>query len=166
MMGCLLLGRRKGQINSGDFLIGSILFVGLIIFMLMFWFVMLADMEYGVNKDRLEAITLPVSDLMVKGPGVPPDWEENPESLEVIGLAGASQNVLVGSKVRNFTALDYEDAKEIMGLEKEFHFYIEDLEGNRLYESGNATLSEQTISVTRFALLEDEMVRMRLIVHG
>lgn len=134
--------------------------------MLMFWFVMLADMEYGVNKDRLEAIAIPVSDLMVKGPGVPSNWEENPGGLEVIGLAGASQNVLVLNKVRNFTALDYEDAKEILGMEEEFHFYIEDLEGNRLYECGNATLSEQTISLSRLALLEGEMVRLRMIVHG
>ena len=58
------------------------------------------------------------------------------------------------------------DSKQVLGIEYEFYFYVEDLEGNRLYEIGNSTLSEQVISITRFAVLENEKVRVRLMLHG
>ena len=159
------LNHRKGQITSGDFVLASILFLSMVLFMALFWFVMLADVGHAVEKDVLEATAIPVSDLLLKTPGTPPHWEEDPENVEGIGLV-SSQNILAEGKLGNFTGISYEDAKETMGLSEEFYFYVEDFEGNRLHETGNSTIGDQAISLTRFALLNGEKVRMRLIIHG
>lgn len=155
----------KGQINSIDFMIAVLIFAVLLIFIIGFWFLNMAEINGMVGRDRLDSAAIAVSDMLVKTPGVPGNWEEDPANAWAVGLA-ESQNVISSEKVANFTALDYNVSKELLGLDGDFYFYVEDLEGNRLYESGIAELGSGVAPVLRFGVLDGEIVKVEVFAHG
>ncbi len=156
---------RKGQLNSIDFISAIVIFMVLVVFMVTFWFVSISHVATGVKENRMGAAAVSISDMLVKGSGTPSTWEDDPANAEVLGLA-ISPNVLSENKIQQFTSMDYNESREILGLDYDYYFYVECLEGNRLYESGTAGLGDQSIAVTRFAVLDDEKVRLRLVIHG
>jgi len=137
----------------------------LVVFLVTFWFVSINHVTRGVKENRMGAAALSISDMLVRSPGTPKTWEQDPANAEVMGLA-TFPNVLSESKIKQFALMDYNESREPMGLDYDYYFYVESLNGNRLYESGNAGLGEQSIAITRFAVLNDEKVRVRLVVHG
>lgn len=157
--------KKKGQVNSIDFVSAIVIFMVLVVFLITFWFVSINHVTRGVKENRMGAAAVSISDMMIKGPGSPKTWEQNPANAEVVGLA-TFPNVLSESKIEQFALMDYNESRELMGLDYDYYFYVESLEGNRLYESGDVGLGEQSIAVTRFAVLNDEKVRLRLVVHG
>lgn len=163
--GCLLLN-HKGQVNSLDLLISIAIFVFLLVFLVMFWFVTTMNIENKIKENRLESTAIYISDTLMKTQGYPTNWEENLSTVHSLGLATYSQNVLDSDKIANFTNLSYSTSKELLGVEYEYYFYIEDLDENRLYESGNSTFGEQIASITRFGILDGEEVKLWVIVHG
>ena len=113
----------------------------------------------------MEASAITISDLLVKTPGVSSDWDSNnPSSVLVPGLA-QFPNVLSEDKVVEFTSLDYEDVKTLMGVDAEFLFQVEDLNGAVLYQFGDANTSSERVSVQRLALLEGDKIIVNVIVH-
>lgn len=155
----------KGQVNTLDFLIAVLVYAVVLIFIVGFWFASMMEIDRMVERNRMDSAAITISDLLIKSPGVPENWEEGPSGAGTLGLAG-SQNVLDPEKVSNFTSLDYNSSKEVLGVEGDFYFYVEDLEGNRLYETGLAELGEGVVPVMRFGVLEGEIVRMVVVVHG
>ncbi|MDD5022951.1 MAG: hypothetical protein PHU63_02170 [Candidatus ainarchaeum sp.] len=157
---------KKGQLNSVDLLISTTVFALLIVFLIGFWFVEIMDIQKITKKTELEAQAISLSDILIKSPGVPKNWEnENSEEINMIGLA-SSDNIIDEDKVKKFINMSYSENKEIFGIENDFYFYIEDLNGNRLYQTGNSTIEKQSVTVTRFGVLDNIEVKMRLIVHG
>ncbi|MBN2122329.1 hypothetical protein JW721_04735 [Candidatus Micrarchaeota archaeon] len=156
---------RKGQINSIDFMIAVLIFAVILVFLIGFWFLNMAELSEMMGRDRLDSTSIAVSDMLIKTPGVPENWEDGPSDVWAIGLA-TTQNVLSKEKVANFTALDYNESREIMGLDGDYYFYIEDLDGNRLHEAGVAELGEGVAPVLRFGILEGEIVKVEVFVHG
>lgn len=168
-MGCSQLIKfktKKGQMNSIDITLALLIFVFLLVFIITFWFVTTIEIENTIKKNKMEAAAVSISDLLIKTQGLPNNWEENANNTQMLGLATYSQNVLDENKLANFTNLTYENAKELLGVDYEFYFYIEDLEKNRLYATGNSTFQEQIVSITRFGILNEEKVIMRVMVHG
>lgn len=156
---------RKGQLNSIDFISAIVIFMVLVVFLVTFWFVSISHVATGVKENRMGAAAVSISDMLIRGPGVPSTWDEDPANAEVLGLA-IFPNVLSENKIQQFTSMEYNETRELLGLDYEYYFYVESLNGNRLYESGTAGLGKQSIAVTRFAVLDDEKVRMRLVIHG
>jgi len=155
---------RKGQINTLDFLIAILVYTVLLIFIIGFWFVSLAEIEGMVMRDRIDSVAITISDMLLKTPGVPDNWEENSSNAGAIGLVWG-QNVLDGEKLSNFTALDYNVSRELLGVDGDFYFYVEDLDGNRLHECGVPELGEGVAPILRFGMLDGEIVRMEVFVH-
>jgi hypothetical protein len=156
---------RKGQLNSIDFITAIVIFMVLVVFLVTFWFVSVSHLTYGIEENRIGIAAISVSDMLVKSQGAPKKWENDPSNAEAIGLA-ESANVLSESKIETFIMMDYDESRELMGIDYEYYFFVEELNGNMLYEKGNVTVENQAISVTRFAILDDEKVRMRLVIHG
>jgi hypothetical protein len=113
---------------------------------------------------KMGAEAISASDILVKSPGIPAHWETLNATPQSVGLA-SSANVLSDAKLKKFTEMRYAEAREALGLEHQFYFYVEDVKGNRLYEGGNTTVGEQAVSVARFALLDGEKVILRMVVH-
>jgi len=161
-----LFKTKKGQLNSIDLLMASIIFSLLIVFLVGFWVVDINDIYKISKKSELESQAISISDLLLKSRGIPKNWEENLSNVSMIGLVN-SQNVFVKSKLNNFTHMNYTKAKELLGIKNEFYFCVNSLNGNTLYQSGNSTLGENgSIGITRFAVLDSEEVIVRLIIHG
>jgi len=159
-----VVGSLKGQLNSLDLMLAIVIFVFLLSYVVLFRFVDVLDLDKSLTKNKLEADALSLSDILLKSQGVPYNWEKNSSNVQMIGLA-SSPNVLNSEKLQMFTNMSYINATQLLGLSSQFYFYVEDLEENRLYETGNSTLSDQIISITRFAILNGEKVRVRLIVY-
>jgi len=158
------LSNRKGQMNSIDLMMAILIFVILIVFVIGFWFVEQKEIQSTLTKNRLEAEAISISDILIKSPGIPSDWEKNQSEIKMLGLA-IEGNVLSDAKISNFTNMSYSSAQNYLGLDDQFYFYIENMNGNRLYQFGNNTFGDQVIVITRFAVLNGEKILMRVSVY-
>jgi len=158
------LSNRKGQMNSIDLMMAILIFVILIVFVIGFWFVEQKEIQSTLTKNRLEAEAISISDILIKSPGNPSDWEKNQSEIKMLGLA-IEGNVLSDAKISNFTNMSYSSAQNYLGLDDQFYFYIENMNGNRLYQFGNNTFGDQVIVITRFAVLNGEKILMRVSVY-
>lgn len=155
---------RRGQLNSIDLFLALFIFVLILVFITGFFNVAVRDADRNVKKTILESSATSISELLVKTPGVPENWERDSLFVSTIGLA-SSQNVLSKNKLSNFTEMNYASAKSTLGLAYEFFFLVQDLANNTLYSSGNSSYGRQSASVTRYALLDGEIVSIRVAVH-
>ena len=144
----------------------SIVFVILLVFTIVFWFNSVSSAQNSVVRNRMEFTAISISDILLKSPGEPSNWTNNTANIQMLGLA-TSQNVLSTAKLANFSNISYSNMKTILGVTSEFYFYVQDLNGSRLYEAGNSTLSgDNIVAITRFAVLNNQKVRMRVTVYG
>ncbi len=158
--------RKKGQLNSVDMIMASVVIVILLVFAMVFWFNGILSAQNNIKKNGMEYTAISISDILLKSPGLPSNWTNNTANIQMLGLA-TSSNVLSSSKLSNFTNISYSNAKNLLGVTSEFYFYVEDLNGSRLYETGNSSISGNNIvAITRFAILNNKKVRMRLTVYG
>ncbi|VVB65875.1 Uncharacterised protein [Candidatus Gugararchaeum adminiculabundum] len=164
--------KALGQVNSFDTLSAVIIFAICIVFTTVFWTNISYSTQAMVDRNRMEYAALTASDILMENTGTPAEWELDPTNAQMLGLAGAgSPGVLGTDKIGNFTAMNYATSKSFLGLAAEdYYFYIEDLNGNRLYASGNNSLSgKNSVTVTRFGVLSSSgtttKVRMRLTVY-
>lgn len=141
-----------------------LIFILLLSFITLFRFVDILDLNKSIEKTELEASAISLSDIILKSQGIPYNWEKNSSAARLIGLV-SSPNVLSESKLQKFINISYANATQLLGISSQFYFYVEDLSGNRLYETGNSTLSEQIVSLTRFAVLNGNKVRVRLMLY-
>ena len=157
----ILKGKMRGQVSSADTMVALVIFTFLLVFLVSFWFVNIQQIANSSVKERLLTSGISISDLLLKSPGYPEKWEQNPPSLQRAGLAVSSsdQNLLSKAKVVNFTALPYEQAKGILGLDGDMQYYItiEDLDNNQLHQMGNSSMDNATtvISFVRHAILSE-----------
>lgn len=166
---------RKGQISSVDALVASVVFALLLAFMVFFWFLNLENVEKIEERSRLETSALMITDMLLKGDGYPENWENDPSSAETLGLAVSDydHNMISRTKLENFTSMDYNQTKELLGLDEtvDYSFVVEDFGSNRLYVSGDQDVSEnKVVSIVRFAVLSEagrlvQPVRMRLMLY-
>ncbi len=154
---------HKAQSSSIDLLVSFLVFIIVFIFILQFWSVSIKSTQSNTRRTDMESFAVSFSDNLLKSNGVPYNW--NNTNFNTIGLV-SSQNILIPSKVSNFTSMSYDTLKQTFGIDYEFYFYVENLNGSRYYQIGNYTFGPQAVSLTRLALLNNEKVRVRLIVHG
>jgi hypothetical protein len=142
-------------------MVSLVIFAFLLVFLVSFWFVNIQQIANSAVKERLLTAGVSISDILLKSPGYPEKWEQDPLLLQRAGLAVSSsdQNILSKAKVVNFTALPYGQAKGILGLDGDMQYYItiEDLDNNQLHQMGNASMDNATtvISFVRHAILSE-----------
>jgi hypothetical protein len=145
------------------------IFMVIATFIMAFTMMAVDNANSSVKKTRMEVAAIDASEMLIKSPGVPKDWEKDATQVKSLGLVvNSSANVLSDAKLANFTSIsgqNYTAAKSLLGIEHEFYFYIENMSGTRLYEAGNGTMGKQQASITRLGLLDGEKIRMRFIVH-
>lgn len=156
----------RGQTNAIDAVLAIVIFAIIIAVFLSFWANGTSSVKGMLQKNRLEYAALAVSDMLVKSPGLPFDWEKNVSSVQEIGLA-SGENALSREKLSAFANVSYADAKKLLGVDSDFFFYVEDRNGSRIYEAGSGAIGRKTsVSLTRFAILDGKEVRVRLDVYG
>ena len=120
----------------------------------------------AMKKNRMEFAAISATDLMLKSPGSPSNWEQNPSGVQMIGLA-STPYTLSAAKLGNFTAMNYSQQKDLLGMQEQFYFYIDNAAGTRLYEDGNLTVkSNSIVSITRYGILNGNKVKIGMMVYG
>lgn len=171
-----MLNSKRGQVSSIDALFSSVVFALMLVMMLVFWVINMEGITHALTKNKMESAVVSISDLLVKSSGEPLGWENNVSELKKPGLAVSDENnnFLSKKKIDAFATLPYNKTKQLMGLDETygFHLIIEELDGNRIYETGNPETDEKSIaaSALRYAVLgkehqNPEIIRMRLIIY-
>ncbi len=167
------LSRRREfrGLLSGDFVVGLVVFVVVLSFLLP-----LADdlwrQTSTVSEERhLQGQALSVSDLLLRSPGYPSDWNET--TVQSIGLAN-EEHVLNSTKVLRFLNVlnaDYYTAKSRLGLPSaHVNFSVTDKTGAPLVLEGNLTQytrseppTSNAFSVKRLALVQLNATHRQLV---
>lgn len=147
---------RKAQLASIDLFIAITVFLLLSAATIYTWNLYNKRLNENLNYEEMQLIVLRITDLLVKNPGYPPGWEENPVNLEVIGLA-QDDRILSQDKVTAFVNLDYIVSKEKFNIESyDYKFRLRDLSNNTQEESGQDFTGDSSIVIERYVLLNDE----------
>ena len=110
------------------------------------------DLEY----EKIQLIAFQITDLLVKSPGYPAGWEENPSNVGIIGLA-QNDRVLSQDKVTAFMNLEYNSSKERFNIEYyDYKFKIKSLSNSVMQESGLNFGGDTSVVIERYVLLDDE----------
>ena len=151
---------RKGQIASVDLFIAFFVFILLISILVGTWNLYNQRLNESIEYEKMRLGAYYISDSFVKTPGTPSAWENNPSSVEIIGLA-IDDRVLSSAKADAFANLSYATAREklkIMGYN--YGFRIKDLSNNIIMASGMAPAGDISVVVERYVTYENEKAIM------
>lgn len=151
---------KKAQIAITDLSFAVILFI---IFLIAF-FVQFNNMQQrladSINFENLELASIQITETLVKNPGTPTNWENNPTNVRVIGLA-SSDRILSKTKIEALQNLSYEQIKQGMNIEdKEFYLLIRNNE-NVFLELGNTTF-KSAATIHRIVTYENQEATLDL----
>lgn len=98
-----------------------------------------------------------ISDSLVKTRGYPENWTA--DNVKVLGLASNDRNLSL-EKINSFTSLNLNKSKEILHLYG-YNFYFELKTSAQNITYGMTPSGNKAISITRYALLNNEDATMR-----
>lgn len=149
---------KRGQLFSLDAIASLVIFISIIIFTMALWNLYSTRLQQNMLSEELQLTAFQVSDILLQTSGVPSNWEDQPEAVQMPGLAETAPH-LVSKKIDSFLALDYNAAKKAFNLEAfEYTFTLLDANGNKIKSSGmsaNAT-KVPVISLHRWAVVDNE----------
>ncbi|MEI6597363.1 MAG: hypothetical protein WCL13_04135 [bacterium] len=138
-----------------------VVFSLLFVFFVDSWETSVTSAQKAMKKNRMEFAAVSATDLLIKSAG-----SSNSSNISMAGFATVPYK-LSSAKIAQFTALNYSAQKSLLGMQEQFTFYIEDTNGVRLYEGGNLTVySKVIVSITRYAVLDGNIVKLRVNVYG
>jgi hypothetical protein len=103
----------KGQIFTSDFIISVFIFLTVFITANLLWVDLASQIKTDAEKTEMQTLSLTVSDILVKTPGVPTNWT----TANVISLGLASdENILNKTKILDFLAINYNRTRELLAM--------------------------------------------------
>jgi hypothetical protein len=160
---------RSGQIFSVDFVLSVFVFVICLAFITAYWQNTVLSANQSAERNRLTYTALTAANVLLSGSGEPEGWESDASSIQTLGIARqGAQNEIDKAKLANFTALPDKTVRALLGLSNtrmQYHFILDGVTSAVGYESGNSSYGAMTAGVTRYAILDGEIVRVRFFVH-
>lgn len=151
---------RKAQLASVDLFIAIVVFLILVTATIYTWNLYNIRFNENLEYEKMELAAFQITDLLVKSPGHPTGWEENPLNVGVIGLA-QDDRVLSQDKITAFVNLDYNTTRERLKIKNyDYKFRVKDLSDNILQESGLDFTGDTSIVLERYVLLNNEKTIM------
>ncbi|MBN2014242.1 MAG: hypothetical protein JW778_03590 [Candidatus Altiarchaeota archaeon] len=162
---------KKAQISNFDLVIAAGIFLFILFVMIGTWGEMTNKINHFEDRRSTYYKGLDITEMLVKTPGNPPNWEQldtlNPSTVYAVGFS-SQPNVLDKDKLERFDTFEYEQMRDLLGLSREdFHLLIHDVKGADeipLYSFGNS-INRSHIRVDRYAILEDNLVRLSLKLY-
>ncbi|MBU0456954.1 MAG: hypothetical protein ABH824_02605 [Nanoarchaeota archaeon] len=149
---------KQGQLFSLDLVISLVAFIIVIFFVLSLWNLYLTRLGENINSEEMQLLAFQITDMLIKSPGDPNNWQDDPDNVTVIGLH-LNPGYLDEDKLNTFLSLDYDQVKENFNIERfEFNFNILDLDGNIINSTGSSVneSASQAISTNRFVFIGNE----------
>ncbi len=140
--------KPRGQAAVTDLFIAIAVFVLLITIITVDWNKYQIQLASELDYDTMKFKAFHIIDALVRTPGVPEDWEAQPELPSVIGLA-SEPNVISNAKLTAFiNTLTPAQIKEIFKINLyTFFFELKDQNGAILYSHGTPTNNTADFSV-------------------
>lgn len=158
---------KKGQISTLDLVIASSIFIGILLLAMTSWNDILLKSYRFENKREIYQKALDVAESLVTFEGSPSDWhllalaDIVPNNVSSFGLA-KEPNVLDRDKIEKLNQVDYDTARDILGLgREEFNLTIYNSTNDVVYSMGNS-IQETTALVQRYALLDGYNAKIEL----
>ena len=133
--------------SSVDFIFASLIFLILFTYVVSIYSIHASRYLAEQTRVEMEAKAIEVSELLVKTQGSPYNWENDTSSIAVIGLAD-QENVISHSKVVSFSSLSYDDAKNYLGISRDFHISLVINNSTTVFTKGNST-NTSSVSIRR-----------------
>jgi hypothetical protein len=166
---------RKGQLFSGDMVMGSIVFIAALAMAFFLWNSVTDDINRSEDLRTMQKKGTEAIDQLIRTPGIPEDW--NQFNVDIPGLA-SDDRIINESKAISFMSLmnssdsSYDDNKHKLGVAPyEFYLNATDLNGTTLRISGQdfsvgevPSDESETISFPRTAIFNDTIIRINFIL--
>jgi hypothetical protein len=153
----------RGQILTVDFVTSMFILVGVMVLVSFLWITISTDLTGKNDFDKMMLQALSATELLVKTPGRPVNW--NASTVSTIGLA-ESPNIINWDKTLRFTSLissNYTEIKDKLGLNEDYYFEVYDLVNNQVIVQApliDIGSYDNVASVARLALLNGSEVRV------
>jgi len=167
---------KKGQIFSADFILSLFLFLIVISISVLVWQSSRLQIERYERNNEMESIVLSVSNLLVKTPGNPENWEElGFDEINSIGFA-ESDHILNNEKISKFYNMNstYENTTGLLGASRYgFYLTITNMTDDKIFLDGKAgfgieppTTATDIHSIRRVCLLNEpeQIIFLKIIL--
>ena len=153
MVKMLYSKNNKGQVITTDFILAMIILVFVLQIALSLWNNEIEDFRLKERRIEMEKLALGITDMLVRSPGNPGDWENRNITEITLGLAG-EDHVLDIQKVSKLFTLPQDSVKKILGIENyDFFFAITFTNGEVIEEYGTSSADAKEVVVARRLVL-------------
>lgn len=148
---------KRAQLAVTDLFIALFVATILIVIIIFTWNRYTVILEENVDYEEMQIIAFQISDLLVKSKGEPEDWENDPNNVDVIGLA-SSDRELSPMKVEAFINLSYNITLKSLGAELyDYYFQLKHINGTKMAEHGVIfPPNSSVVNVPRLVIYENE----------
>lgn len=154
---------KKAQTISIDMVFGFFIFLLFIIVSLYIWNIYTLRYSYYVEDNEKRLVAYEVSDLLLRQPGIPGQWETMPlDNVSVLGLAWNDHN-LSQEKIDAFLQQSngsYDKIKKLLNIER-FDYLFRVVDPDRSTITGNITgkyyYENRTVTIRRVAVIGDDI---------
>lgn len=149
--------RKKAQIVLTDLFIALFVATILLVVIIFAWNRYSVIIEENSYYEGMQIIAFQTADLLVKSAGEPENWENDPENVYVIGLAG-SDRTISEEKLDAFINLPLNISSRSLGIEiYDFYFQLKYINGTRLADYGKgSSKNKSTVNVQRLVIYKNE----------
>jgi hypothetical protein len=151
-----------------DFVAGLFIFIFMLAYFLVLWDSYSGRYVATASSIDMETTAMGIADQLVSTGGSPANWTASPLTAQSIGLAWR-QNELDPYRLSALSSLPYANAKEILGVGREFMIKVETLDNGRLatYPANGtgAYNSSKAVEVTRMAMMNGSAVNVKVQVY-
>ena len=145
--------QHKAQIGIAGFLMAMAIFSGLLIILISTWNLYLTRFETTAALKEMQLKASQVTDILIQTQGYPPDWEDSPSTMLLIGLAASDHN-LSRQKLEALPNISYTSFKNSLTLfSYDLFLDIAYIDGTSILTYGkpfNGTLSVQSSRIVTY----------------
>ncbi|MCX6768721.1 MAG: hypothetical protein NTY83_02680 [Candidatus Micrarchaeota archaeon] len=153
----------RGFAIATDFFIATTVFMMVLAYSTYTYFYYVGQFGDAEARKEAEMSAMAITDLMLKGPGNPVEWQYAPNGTTSLGLA-YEPNVIDPEKLSALEAMEYNRSRELMGLGTDYHMRVRRVDGTVLMEKGTRQ-NESAISVKRVAVYNGSYSWVELDVY-
>lgn len=154
---------NRGFAIATDFFLASMVFMLVLAYSTYTYYYYVGEFRAAEARKETEISSLAITDLMLKGPGNPAEWQDDPGGAKAIGLA-YEENIIDPGKLDALGAMDYNRSMELMGLSTDYYMRVRWVDGTVIMEKG-IKQNESAVSMKRVAAYNGTYAWVELDVY-
>lgn len=154
----------RAQIATTDLFLAVIIFLILITAFFVTWNVYQSRLTDAISRSEMELYAVQVADQLVRSPGIPADWENNPDSeISSIGLS-AGDRIISEGKLAAFANMTAEQFASLNIGSYNFYFVL--MQGNDAVAEVGEYPAGSSVTIRRNVLYQNEVSTIQVSLWG